>query len=442
MSYLNTLKKYSTLVLALLIVQAGVLVFSWANGHVYTQDSYEYLQQAENLLKEGHWSCGTPLETAADKSLWSRRPPGYAVFILMTSLGLNFPLMTLMAQGILSVFNLTLALYLFIITTKRNPPVLLFTCFFLSFPSQYIYGAHFMSEIPFQTCLLAGAFFLIRFIESRSGRLFLIQQLCWAGAYLLKPVAVFLWIPIGLFCLLKYRSAENHTAILAGTALHILLTGLIILHNNHHTGVAEYSSIGTKLLLNYNIPSIMNTAVGEEACNRYMDSLQIQLGTLNYAVQKKIVIKETIQQYLTHLFSAIGAHIRGMIRFFLEPGRWDLLLLLDGMDAGKSQESLLKIWRDDGVVEMARTILRMNPVYTAYMVAATLSSALLLWLFCLSLINRATPLPYKFLLAALIFYIALLTGPSASARFRLPVFPLMVITAAAFPLMKPSLKPE
>ena len=125
MSYLNTLKKHRAIALTLLIVQAGVLGFAWTKGHVYTQDSFEYLQQAENLLREGHWSCGTATDTAADESLWSRRPPGYALFILLTSLGLNFPLMTLLVQGVLSVFNLTFAIHLFILTTKRDPPSIL-----------------------------------------------------------------------------------------------------------------------------------------------------------------------------------------------------------------------------------------------------------------------------------------------------------------------------
>lgn len=440
MSYLNTLKKHQALVLALLIVQAVVLGFAWSSGHVYTHDSFEYLQQAENILKEGHWSCGTASETAADKSLWSRRPPGYALFIIITSLGLNFPLLTLLLQGTLSVFNLTFAIHLFTITTKRAPPAILIAMFYLFFPSQFIYGAQYMTEIPFQTCLLGGTYFLSRFLEIGTDRNFLLQQFCWAGAYLLKPVAVFIWIPVLFYFLVIRRSAHHRTLFLSGALIHLLITGFIIMNNRHHSGVTEYSSIGTKLLLNYNLPSIIKSVVGVDACNRYMDSLQFELGTLDYASQRNIILQETIQQYTNHPGATFIAHGKGLIRFFLEPCRWDIQLLLEGMNPETPEESLGDVWKKFGVIETGKQVLRWNPVYLTYTVLTALSATGLLILFVLSLLNRTTPLRAQYLLAVLVIYIAVLTGPSASARFRLPVFPMMVIIAAAYPFKKPSEK--
>lgn len=428
------------MVLTLLIIQAGVLGFAWTSGHVYTHDSFEYLQQAENLLEEGHWSCGTAIDTDTDKSLWSRRPPGYALFILLTSLGLNFPLMTLLLQGVLSVFNLSFSIYLFIITTKRDPPVILFAFFYLFFPSQFIYGTQYMTEIPFQTFLLGGTFFLLKFLETGHRRSFMFQQFCWAGAYLLKPVAVFLWIPVLLYCFIKRRSVDQRTSLLAGLLVHILITGLIVLNNRHHNGVAEYSSIGTKLLLNYNLPSIIKSARGEETCNLYMDSLQRQLETQNYATQRKTVIQETIQQSIKHPGATLIAYGKGLIRFFLDPCRWDIQLLLEGMQPGKPEVSLSDTWSKNGALETGRYLIRWNPVYLVFIIMTTLSAATLLLLFVLSLLNRTTPLSHKYLLAGLVIYIAVLTGPSASARFRLPILPLMVIVAAAYPFKKGPLK--
>jgi len=438
MSYPSILKKHQTLVLTLLIIQTGVVGFAWWTGHFYTHDSFEYLQQAENLLKEGHWSCGTAIETEADDSLWSRRPPGYALFILLTSLGLKFTLMTLLVQGFLSVFNLTFALYLFLITTKRNPPAVLITLFYLFFPSQFIYGAQYMTEIPFQTCLLAGTFFLLRSLETGSGRSFLLQQFCWAGAYLLKPVAVFIWIPVLVYCFIRRLSAVHRTSFITGVMIHVLIAGFIVLNNRHHNGVAEYSSIGTKLMLNYNLPSIIKSARGEDACKRYMDSLQHQLGTLDYAAQRKIVIEEIIQQSIKHPRATFIAHGKGLARFFLDPCRWDMQLLFEGNPQGNPRESLVDIWSKRGALETGKYILRWNPVYLVYTVLTAFSATALLLLFVLSLLNRTTPLKEKYLLAGIVIYIAALTGPSASARFRLPVLPLMVIVAAAYPFKKPA----
>ncbi len=42
--------------------------------------------------------------------------------------------------------------------------------------------------------------------------------------------------------------------------------------------------------------------------------------------------------------------------------------------------------------------------------------------------NKKVNLSIRSALAILIIYMAIVTGPSASARFRLPIFPLLVVT--------------
>jgi hypothetical protein len=81
--------------LLLFLVQLGFLVFGLETKHIYTADSAEYLHQAENIFREGSTYCGDPTIEPREPPLYSRRPPGYGTFILLSSFFLTIPYLTL-----------------------------------------------------------------------------------------------------------------------------------------------------------------------------------------------------------------------------------------------------------------------------------------------------------------------------------------------------------
>ena len=68
-------------------------------------------------------------------------------------------------------------------------------------------------------------------------------------------------------------------------------------------------------------------------------------------------------------------------------------------------------------------------LYLIYYCFVVFASIALFLLFINSLFNKSLIRRHKILLLATIIYVAILSGPSASARFRIPIFPILVILA-------------
>lgn len=417
--------------LLLFLLQLGFLVFGLETKHNYTADSTEYLQQAENILREGSTYCGDPTVEPREPSLYSRRPPGYGTFILLSSIFLTFPYLTLVIQCILSVFNLYIGYRILRFIRPDVKPTGLYLTGALFAPSQFIYAVHYMNEIPFQTCLLLGLYYLLRF-ERHDGNIRHLYKhhLCIIGCYLIKPVAMFLWVFSILHVILTKKDTKATVELSLLSALHLLIVGGTMWYNYYRVGIAEYSSIGHKLFINYNLPALLNNLYGPEKAAYIVDSLQTEMSTESYPIQAAIADQFIRNEISNHPFNYVAVHIKGMLFFITDIGRWDVELMRKGREFTEQLPSLSKKYKAGGVTAVIEYFREWNPLYLLYFAISIIFLALVLVLFIQQLLFARTNRSFIYLVAGLALYFAFLTGPSGSARFRVPVYPLIVAVAA------------
>ena len=411
------------------ILQLIVILYAIREGHIYTNDSKEYLTQAHNLLQHGSTYCGDYDSPLRDESLYNRRPPGYAVFLILSSLFFSINILPLFVQGALSVFNIYIGYKILQEVFKGKPKLGLYLSFFIFFPSQFIYAGVFMAEIPFQSALLLCLYFILRFEKSGNSTYFYIHHLFLALSYLIKPVTFFLWVACALYGItIKHNTGISQRLGLMSLA-HVLLIGSFFLNNYFLTGIAEYSNISRKLLVNYTIPAVLTYSYGAEYANNKTDSISRQLAHQPYPVECAMTDEYIRETFLTRPVDFIIVQLSGVPRFFLESCRWDLELLTSGKDAADTGPSLIHLYRLNGFSGIKKITHQWSIVYLFYYILVVLATFLIVLLFIKGLFMKNIPRRYRWLFTGLILYLAILTGPSASARFRMPVFPIIALVA-------------
>ncbi len=421
------------------LFQLFFLLTALNSHHQYTRDSQEYLNQAYNIFHHQTFYCGEPGQPVTDVSLYSRRPPGYGLFILITSLFLHIPNLTLVIQSVLSVFNLYLGYRIARLLVPSFQSPWIFALLSCALPSQFIIAATFMSEIPFQTALLLSGYYLLLYEkpEGKYRHLYAHHFLIFC-AYMIKPIAGLLWVISALYIIATQNESRSVIRLAVLSFLHLLVMAAGLARNYHYTGIAEGSSIPHKVVVNYNLRILLSEVYGESRSSMLMDSLQEEMQKETYALQSAIADQFIRQQISDHPAAYLKVLTRGMLKFFIDPGRWEIVLWEQGMENADNPPSLITTYRTtgwEGVVRIAGLPQLILTFYAAVM-AIVLSVMLLIWL-----VLRKTNKHHKLFIAGLLFYFSFMTGPSASARFKIPVYPLMITAACLLLTQKPSAEP-
>lgn len=412
-----------------LTIQCCFLYHALSTGYTHTKDSYEYLKQAENLLNEQTFYCGDLSEPVTDASLYSRRPPGYGIFILLSSFFLRFPEGTLILQALLSVINLWLGYLILKLIIPGFRKTWLYIIPASLIPSQFALGTVYMSEIPFQTTILLSIFFLIRHEQKNRSYRYLILHHCFLFlAYMIKPVAVFIWLFSVIYLIIREKGSRSVPALTIITMIHLFIIGGMMVRNYHLTGIADYSSIGHKVLLNYNMPHLLDVVYGPEASAAMMEELQAEMTGQSYQIQRSMANQFVRQQVQHHFPAYLMIHLKGMFKFFIDAGRWELELIFSGQQDQAGQISWIESIKTLNPV-LIRQAIASWPVWGFPYYLLSASSTLICLAGCMIwFIRKKTGSGVRLLFAGLLLYFSVLTGPSASARFRNPVSLIPVIT--------------
>ena len=286
-----------------------------------------------------------------------------------------------------------------------------------------------MSEILFQTSILLCLYSLLQFEKSEKFKYFYLLQLLLAIAYLIKPIALFLWLGYSLYSIIVHNKRGIAVRQLVAALFHVLLLGSFFLKNYHQTGIAEYSGIGRKLMINYNMPALLTFYENETYAKNKIDSLQYNLKNESYASQCAnidLFLRQEVSEHPIHFLLLQGY---GSIKLLTETGRWDLELWRVGYENAEKAPSFKNIFSTNGIPGVFHALNLWPVPYLIYYCLVILVTIALFLLFIKSLLNKSLIRRHKLLLLATILYFAVLTGPSASARFRLPIFPILVILA-------------
>ena len=272
MRFIDFLKKESALWVLLISTQLFFFAYAQLNQHTKTADSDEYIYQAKNLIDYGTTYSGDYTATNLDVSLYERRTPGYPVYLILTKIIFHSNFLPLFLQCVLSLLNIFIGYKILKLISPDTKNTYLYLFFFLFFPSQFIYATVFMSEILFQTSILLCLYYLLQFEKSGKFSYFYIHHLLLAIAYLIKPIALFLWLGYSLYGIIIHNKRGIAVRQIAAALFHVLLLGSFFVKNYNQTGIAEYSGIGRKLIINYNMPALLSFYEDETYAKNKIDS--------------------------------------------------------------------------------------------------------------------------------------------------------------------------
>ena len=197
-----------------------------------------------------------------------------------------------------------------------------------------------MSEILFQTSILLCLYYLLQFEKSGKFSYFYIHHLLLAIAYLIKPIALFLWLGYSLYGIIIHNKRGIAVRQIAAALFHVLLLGSFFVKNYNQTGIAEYSGIGRKLIINYNMPALLSFYENETYAKNKIDSLQYSLKNESYASQCASIDLFIRQEVTAHPIHFLLLQGYGSIKLLLETGRWDLELWRVGYENVEKTPSL------------------------------------------------------------------------------------------------------
>lgn len=402
-----------TAILHVIIAFAGIYLHT-----SLTADSQEYLNQAYNLRNHLTFYCGD-ITHPIQPEWYSLRPPGYGLFLAFFSWGGLRIILPVIIQAIISISTLYLAWKCSTIISGKRTNAFIFLIPLTAFLPHLIYSGMIMSEILFQSAWTLA--FCAGVMLHHSGRIkwAFVFQIFLTIALLIKPVA---WLlPLFFVPLLFHMIIAEHypKKLILAMLIPLVVIAMMFYRNYTLTGVAEYSSVSNKLLINYNIPPLLRKEMGETAARREIDSVQYLASGKIYSDKSRLIRKYSISKIADAPFTYSGLHLKGLFNFFFDSGRWewrryfDHPLAIRQMGEKKTSPGFLQNWT---LPEF---------IYQLYCMGFNLILIIALLRFGF---NRSFDIRDRRLLLVMVFYIALLTGPSASARFRIPVFPLQLIT--------------
>lgn len=438
--------------LALLLAHALAGGYALRTGHYTFPDTDRYLQAARNIEQHGQlyarpWPASPPTGQAVQE--FTIRPPGYPLLVL----ALGAPLGMLLLQNLLSIGALAWVLGGWA-ASQAWPPSrgtwLAALALTLSFPAQLIYANALMSELPLQACLLLGAGLAAAYGRTGRARYLAGVAAVLVVAWLLKPVAApFTGLFLGITGWLAWRRRRPLLALLG--ALPLLLALAYMGWNGQRTGYYHFASIADINLLHYNAAGVLRQAQGPAAEEAWVArTLRLANAQPTFAARQRTIeaaATTVLRQYPGRYASQ---HLLGLVVFFLDPGRFDMSVFL----GQNHRPGWLAQLRGRGPAGVAAALGQQPPGWLLALVATGLANAMRLGLAWRGWrgvpIGRPGAVDWlglntrggRWLAAALLLYLALLTGPLGAARFLVPGWPLLLALALrGLPVARRSLQP-
>jgi len=418
-------RKHWPLLIAILLLQAVFLFIQLQQRNFYLDDSAEYLQAAENIIENGTLYAGDP-DAPVDPALYTKRTPGYPAILAAVRLFSEKPTPVIILQAILSLLSLVIMARMFFSGTQISAWA---AGFILLLPSQFIYANLVMSEILLQFILMLMVLSAWNYFRTRKRKFMWSYQLLLVAAILVKPVMYLFVVPnLVLFGVLylRYRRRLDMISCLAPVVFVILFAGI----NQQRTGYFHISSIQQINLVNYNTYFYVMEDKGKETAEEVREAIYRHCaGEREFSDYSACLDREVRTILLKNPLKYAVFHAKGMVRFFIDPGRFDIYNFF-GIET-ESGKGFLHILNSDGL-RGAWNYLMGQPVHIiAWLLLIALANLLKLAGFLFYLFNRTIRIEFRLLVFLLVGTIAFATGPLGASRFMLPLA-LLVLGSSLF----------
>ncbi|MCI4671549.1 MAG: hypothetical protein MRZ79_25625 [Bacteroidia bacterium] len=419
-----------------------LLVFIWQLNHQnwLLVDSKEYIFAAQNMAEDGSWYSKDKAETY-DPGHHTRRTPLYPFILLLGYLFTKSPAFVAIWQIGLSIFNCTLLLRLIKQFHGKESwmTYILVFAFLILMPSQFIYANLIMTEILFQCFLSLGIWLLVMAHEEEKNKWYWGISLLLILAMATKPVMYLFFLPFLVLMIFQAFNVKNLMLVLIG-----LLPLVFVLSyqgiNLKKTGYFHYSSVQSLNLLQLTALNLLINRVGEDEAVRITDDIHERaLAAPSFAEGQKLMQAECMAIMWKYRGFYVSYHLRGMVNFFLDPGRFDLYHILGIQEVGGGP-GLSRAFSEGGYAGVINYLSKQPIAMLLFLGLVFIANILRLLGFIGFVFMKNVPLYLRFSMVILIGYLAAVTGPYGASRFSLPINLLLIFAASVFYLRRLSSK--
>lgn len=414
--------------LFIILLHAVFFILALTGADIFLLDSIDYTFQAENFKNEGSFYA-SDLSKEIIPHYYSKRPPFYAIFIWAITSIVPSLYAVLFIQNILSICSAYMVYKLLKENFNVPKPALWAGLLWAVFPNQLLYANMIMTETVLQFLITAAFYTLVKFIANPQKTNYIyLNNMVLAIAVLTKPVMLYFWV-INLLILLL-MGIKMRKFLLPVPVLLIPAVMMIWMENNKETtGYQHYSSITHINLKDYNTRYFLMSKYGEEFADSTLSQINTKVATLPTYKEQSIYIKDTTTSILLNHFWSYGIfHARGMVNFMGDPGRFDYV---NFFNIKQTDDLGLLHYISKGDWGELKQFLSTQPLWLILVLLLTMiANGVVLVSALLVLFVRNMSLFIKLYLIAFIAYIWFLTGPIGAARFKIPIYPLIIIAAA------------
>jgi len=421
---LYILKTNKNIVITLVVVHLIFFITKIILGDFFLADSYEYYRLAENIFTDFEFYSGdlfNPIEPHG----YTQRPPLYGLFIIVFTFLFKSKITLLLVQNILSIYSILICYHLFSKYYKIKTYIVLLIL--IASVSQYVYCNYIMSEILFQFLIVTLCYLFYQLTEKKSIRYLLFFQFVVVLLFLTKPVFYLFIIPNILISIWLSKSIKRAYVYSLIPCLALIL---YMSWNHQRTGSFEFSSIQNKSLKDYSLKYFLTNKYDKDYANKVINDINSSAEMADSYGEKQAVTKSLISKHITdNLISYSWFHLKGSVRMFVDPGRFDLYNFFNFKN--KNEVGFLNHINTGGL-KGAFNYFKQQPLIIIILLpiiflfnAAKIIGFVMYWVSH----YKTTPITLWFMLL-IIVYIALLTGPSGASRFFVPILPLYCMLAA------------
>lgn len=417
------LRKYWIEFIIVLVIHAGFMIYQVHAQHYLLDDSKEYIRTADNLVREGILYNGD-LSEHIQPELYTKRPPGYPFFLLIPRLFTQSMIPIIVLQLVLSLASFITMLQVF---KPEGYTRILVTVFIIFYPAQFIYTNLVMAEILFQFVLMMAALSLYRYIKTERISVLWTYQLMLILGILVKPVLYpFILLNIVLFLVFYYRYRQR--LVIISSLIPLIFVIIFASINQQRTGYFHVSSIQQVNLVDYNLYYFLMDQQGEEQAAEITTGIKATCsGEKDLSNKSACLTDAATSIFKDNLVSYGWFHLKGMGRFFIDPGRFDLYRFF-GIERSGGNGFLYHINKSG--MKGAWEYLQMQHSWVIILLLGIAFVNLVRVAgFLFFLFNRKIDPSFRLFLFLLIGYIAFATGPLGASRFMLPV--VLLLTGAA-----------
>lgn len=424
----NHAKRYLLILLAITVVPRTIMValILHASGvqGIFSPDTPSYIAPIHAMI-HGSFTVQNVPEL--------KRTPGYPIFLMLTGMGDNNPLLSVAFQIFLACLSVFLVYKIGTLLFHSQHTAALCAALYAVEPISIFYSVLLFAEALFAAIILIFIYEVVRYLRSPSW-----SPLLWAAVALsisvyVKPVAYYLpifcafgfaFLPISIASRLRFVRAAAFLAIC------VVMIGAWQVRNYVETGYSGFTSLSDTQLYTYNAAGVL---AHREHLDFFAERDKLDHAShpeqANWSVAQKLAFQKHAALRIIRENPVLYAklHLRGMVTALFDPAGTDILRHLGLYPTIGGLESMVV---NQGIAKTLWWVLVHKPLVSILTIAIGVITATYYSLAILGIppVFRQ-PAIFTALILIAAYFILVAGGPAGMGRYRYPIMPIVALFA-------------